>query len=496
MLACTVATAHSQTFAGGERENYLRYLQTVRLVPLYPWGARAFSGRETDSLEAGLAAKGGEGRRRGDAHLEWLPIGLSARYNSTFPYGFNDGPIWAGKGFTMAMEGGLTWRRGVLSLTLYPLAFVAQNAPFPPSPDSSLQAIIDRPERFGNGTYARLDPGQSTLRIDWHGVALGVSTANEYWGPASDFPVILGNNAPGFPHLFAGTSRPVTLGPIGLHARVIWGRLSQSAFSAETLAAGIRLGTGIVVDLTTRWAPGLEIGATRFAHEPWRRGGPTLHDALAMFQASISDLRTTNELASVFFRWVLPHSGFEVYGEYGRDDYSSSLRSWLREPDRAGGYTVGLRKVFFDSGPTVRFIALRAEFQNLQLSSIARGLPWAPFYTHGYLRQGHTELGQVLGSEAGPGGAGSVIAVDSYSPAGRWTWSWTRILREQRGDPSGTPTDPKGVDVQHALAIERVENRGRYEVLASVAGVYEFNRDFTHDAFNLNVIVGARWLLF
>src|SRR3954462_8410328 len=166
LLVCTAATAHSQAFAGGERENYLRYLQSVRLVPVYPWGARAFSVSETDSLEAPLAAKGGEGRRRGGKGLEWLPATTTLRYNSTFPYGFNDGPIWAGKGVTLAAEGGFVWRKGVVSLTLAPLAFVAQNAPFSLSSDSSLQEIIDRPERFGTGAYARLDPGQSSLRMD------------------------------------------------------------------------------------------------------------------------------------------------------------------------------------------------------------------------------------------------------------------------------------------------------------------------------------------
>src|SRR5688500_11250021 len=121
-LLCTAAAAHSQTFAGGERENYLRYLQTVRLVPVYPWGARAFSPGEVEYLE-------GDGRMGGwaDGRLEhavtahppigpsvqsfqWLPVAASVRFNSTFPYGYNDGPVWAGRGVTLAAEGGFTLR--------------------------------------------------------------------------------------------------------------------------------------------------------------------------------------------------------------------------------------------------------------------------------------------------------------------------------------------------------------------------------------------------
>ena len=40
----------SEIFAGSQPENYLRYLQTMGLVPLYPWSSRAFSPREVDRL--------------------------------------------------------------------------------------------------------------------------------------------------------------------------------------------------------------------------------------------------------------------------------------------------------------------------------------------------------------------------------------------------------------------------------------------------------------
>lgn len=439
-----------QTFAGSQQENYLRYLQTVRLAPLYPWGVRTF------------AAPSG-----------WLPVSTSIRFNSGFPYGYNDGAIWAGRGATLAAEGGAVLRRGVLTLTLAPMAFVAQNTAFSLATPTALDSGIDRPQRFGTGAYARLDPGQSSLRLDWRALALGISTANEYWGPATDFPIILGDNAAGFPHAFLGTAHPVALGPLRAHGRILWGTLS-----------GGRFATGVVLDVTSRWVPGLEIGATRFAHL-------ARTDVFAVFKGSERNLTGQNQLASAFFRWVLPNSGFELYGEYGKDDYNASLRDFLLEPDRDGGYTIGFRKAMRREGD--RLLAVRAELQNLQLSSLAQGKPWSPFYTSAELRQGHTQLGQVLGSEAGPGGAGSVVAVESYTPRGSWTWAWTRMIRRQRGDSSGTTRDPDGVDVQHALSVERVQVRGRYEVLASVTGVYEFNRNFGSDEFNVNVILGIRY---
>ena len=501
---------HAGVFAGGELENYLRYLQTLGVVPLYPWGARLFSPPELDRLAPVDTSHPWAVRYEFADHsprrpLQWLSPTANARINTTFPFGYNDGPVWAGRGVTLDVQGGFALRRGVFSLTVAPLAFVAENARFELMPngqsgnlvyaDGTQPTQIDRPQRFGDGVYARLDPGQSTLRVDWHAIAAGVTTANQYWGPATAFPVMLGNNAPGFPHAFFGTARPVDLWLFRVHGRLIWGRLSQSAFSPETTAAGARFGTGIVLDFTSRWVPGLELGVTRFSHQPWPPGGPKLDDLLHVLRGGqgggkVNSLED-NQLATAFFRLVLPHSGFEVYGEYGRDDYNIDLRDFIEEPDHIGGYTIGFRKVMRRSGP--RLIAVRAEVQNLQFSRLVEGRGWSPFYTHTTVQQGHTQLGQVVGSEAGFGGAGSEVAVESYSPRGRWTWSWTRIERQQRGDfPFTGQADPNGIDIQHAFAVERLIFRGRYDLLARATAVYEFNRDFHYDAFNLNLIVGTR----
>ncbi|MGH7529236.1 MAG: capsule assembly Wzi family protein [Gemmatimonadales bacterium] len=495
-------------FAGGEMENYLRYLQTLGVVPLYPWGLRAFSAPEIDRLTPVDTTHPWASRlitdNRQPITFSWLDPEVTARANTTFPYGFNDGPVWAGRGLTVSARAGFAARYGALSLTLAPVAFAAQNASFSLMPngasgdlaygDGVLSGSIDRPQRFGDGRYARLDPGQSTLRVDWRGLAAGVTTANQYWGPASEFPVILGNNAPGFPQVFVGTARPVDLWLLRLHGRIIWARLSQSPYSAETAADGVRYATGLALSLTPRGVSGLEIGFTRFSHQPWPAGGPSLRDWFAMFRGGQGDqknLGDVNQLASVFFRWVLPESGFEVYGEYGRDDYNQNLRDFVLEPDHIGGYTIGFRKVV--RRRDARLLAIRGEIQNLQFSHLAQGRGWSPFYTHSGVHQGHTQLGQVLGSEAGPGGGGSIIAVESYSPRGRWTWAWTRMLRQQRGDPAGASApDPVGLDVQHALSVERLAFRGRYDLLARVTAVYEFHRNFGDDAFNLNLIVGAR----
>ena len=166
-------------FAGGELENYLRYLQTLGLVPAYPWGLRAFSPAELDRVfprdttHPWAARYNLVPRPVGGLSVDWVAPTVSARVNSTFPYGYNDGPIWAGKGITFAAQAGVAVHRGPVSLTLAPMGFVAQNAAFRLEPngqagpltyaDGLNPTFIDLPQRFGGSSYAQLDPGQSTV---------------------------------------------------------------------------------------------------------------------------------------------------------------------------------------------------------------------------------------------------------------------------------------------------------------------------------------------
>src|SRR6185369_15410110 len=140
-----------------------------------------------------------------------------------------------------------------------------------------------------------------------------------------------------------------------------------------------------------------------------------------------------NEIVSVFARWVLPHSGFELHAEYGREDHSYDLRDLTQEPDHSRAYSLGARKVFSMKPGSIT--AGRFELMNFQLPQLARYRGEGEFYIHGLIRQGHTYKGQLLGADVGVGtGAGSVTAVDHFTPKGRWTASWTRVVRQENGD--------------------------------------------------------------
>ena len=503
----------SEVFAGSELESYIRVLQAVGAVALYPWSSRSFSPAELDALLPFAAAHPWAGRYDWTArHSRWtfevVRPSVALRFNSTFPYGWNDGALWAGRGITTAVQAGFAARYGPLSLTVAPVAFRSENTGFTllPNGESGRLAYadglyaqnIDLPQRFGDRPYEMLDPGQSTLRVDTWGVAVGVSTANQFWGPAVDFPFIVGDNAAGFPHAFLGSAHPISLWGLRLHGRLVWGRLEQSRFSPETAAGGRRFMAGFLGVATLRWVPGLELGLSRFSHSLWRPGGPTLNDLLralsSRYGANQVQVANDNQLASAFFRWVFPRRGVEVYGEYGREDYNQNLRDLLEEPDHIGGYSYmfGFRKVV--GRPGARLISTRIELQHAPKAVTPEGRERPPVYIHsGEPAQGHTVQGQFLGSAGALGGAAMVVALDVYHPGGRWTVESTRILRQDFGDfPRSGQANPQARDIQHAMGVEGLFFRGRYDVNVGLTGVYELNRNLRGDAFNLNAQVGIR----
>jgi len=525
-----------EVFPGSVAESYLRYLQSVGRVPVNQWTLRPFSQRELHHLIPADSAHPWRERFERTSQSREIKFGLIAptstiRYNSSFPYGSNDGPVWAGRGVTSAAQAGFFAGWGPISLVVLPMAFRAENQDFDILANGRTGNFafadpefggVDRPQRFGDAAYQQVDPGETTLRVDLPFVTAGVSTGNQEWGPAQELPVILGNNAAGFPHVFVGSSEPIDIYIAKIHAKVMWGELFQSDYSSVTgsdtyvsrAESGTRrFTTGIVFSLQPRGLTGLEIGGLRFFHSIWPQSGIPRSYLTKVFQGIlkkdlpvdvISDPRfppnqargiADNQLISIFARWVLPHSGFDVHFEYGRDDHSYDFRDLEQEPDHSRAYSIGARKVF--SLKPKSMTAGRVEIMNFQLPQLSRYRGEGEMYVHGLIRQGHTYKGQLLGANLGVGtGAGSVTAVDHFSEKGRWTATWTRTVRQENGNYTVAGIrSPRSIDVSHALGYEASRFIRQYELTYGLTLVRELNRDFKRDATNVNALVGVRYLL-
>ena len=523
----TLATAQASRtttldFATGSQfEDYLRVLQISGLEPLRPWSIRGFAARTI--ADFAMADSTGPWQLRKNfrhAAIEPASIGTGAIFNSAYPYGANDGPVWAGRGLTLVASAGIEGHAGPLSFTISPKAFRAGNSSFELLANGKSGALafnngqfpfqVDLPQRFGNGAYSRVDPDASTVRIDTRFLSLGVSTANEWIGPTTEYPFLLGDNAPGFPHIFVGTGDSWNLGFARMHSRVMWGKLYQSDYSSVTgptrfvsnVDPGtVRLMAAAEVVLVPRGVPGLELGFGRFLHVPYPIGGPDQGFWKKPFKvfflkneyARGDTLGRDNQLASAFFRWVFPRSGFELYGERGYEDQFYDLREFIYDPDHDRTYSLGFQKTFNKNAS--RLDVLKFEFINYQVSTLLRLRPGeGSIYLHGELRQGHTNRGQLLGASAGVNAAAaSVIEWSRYSAAGRTSWFLRRIVRAEAGDFLTTGiVNSRASDVVIAAEMERMRF-GRYVDYGVKAGIMQdFNRNFSKDVANLNLQLTAR----
>lgn len=502
--------------ANSEVEGYLRTLQLVGAVPLYPWSIRAFSAAElrglapADTMHPWARSLSPDARA---AHWRFISPDAGVIYNSRFPYGSNDGPVWAGRGVTSTLTLGVRATYGVFDLIVAPQLFRAQNAEFPLAPNgltgttafanARFPTRIDYPQRFGTTPYQRVDPGQSTARVSVLGISAGVSTANEFWGPAVAEPFLLSNNAAGFRHVFFGTAQPLGVGGMRVHLRTIAGRLDQSEYSTTDMTGIGRYLSGLVGVVTFRQLPGLELGGGRLFHNTFADSNVTLREVVApVFQALLKVDRAKalgtfagdepdNQLASIFGRWVFLESGFEVYGEYGREDNAYDLRDLLEEPDHDVAFILGFRKAW--KRPQRRIVILRSEVFNARLSHLyVVRQQQVPYVHDGGVNQGHTNLGQILGAPDLFGGGGQLLAVETYGANGRTSVQYSRTLRGQLSfGERGPRISP--FDVVHAITVEQMSFFRGFDFVRGVTAVYELDRDFSgDDAVNVRVTAGVR----
>jgi hypothetical protein len=506
----------AETFAGSELEHYLRILQTTGKVPLYPWSLRGYSPGEVRELSP-LDGDHPWARRysfqspgRGGLQTQIVRPTIRTIYNSKFPYGDDRGPLWAGRGLSGEISGGISVQLGPISAALVPTIYGAQNLEFDlsehefsetdPYNDARRPLQIDLPQRPGDSSTTQVDPGNSYIRVDGAGLTAGFSTANQVWGPANRHSLILGANAGGFAHFFAGTSRPVNIWIAKVHARALWARLDQSEYSPVPADSAHRFASGVIATVTPRGIPGLEIGAIRFFHSPWV-GGISRTQLLAPFETFVKqslldrdqeELEASvvaNQLVSVFGRWVFPGSGLEIFGELASEDHRHNFRDLALQPDHATALTLGLIKVW--TLPSSELISLQIENLESSGSHLGRNRRQEPFYIHASTRQGHTQRGQVLGSPGAYGGGASMVALGYHHEAGRVSLEWNRLIRSELGEylESGVTDKP---DVIHSLGAEALLFRGGWDITAGLNGAYNLNRNFDDDVFNFGVTLGVR----
>lgn len=398
---------------------------TIR--PLFTGLEAGLRGFASDTIEGRgftkLASTIGKGTSK--SFMKLLPVSLLQQYNSRMPYGWNDGSMIPAAGYQTQFSMGVYAKYSSLSIQIKPEVVSAQNKKFEGLPTDyhdivwvkyydNYFNVIDAPERFGEENYSRLFWGQSSIRLNFDPVSIGISTENLFWGPGIRSSLLMSNNAPGFKHITLNTTRPVKTSIGSFEGQMIVGMLNNSSFNppevnriyqGRTLynpkQQDQRYISGFVLTYNPKWVTGLFIGASRTSQVYAQDAGKKIGDFIPILQPFEekpgADVR--DYMSSMFFRWVWKEAHTEIYGEYGHNS-PRSIKEFLYQPDNGAAYLLGLRKLVPLNRRPGEFLQAGIELTEIQQTELPALGGW---YTSNTIRQGHTNQGQVLGAGIGPG---------------------------------------------------------------------------------------------
>jgi len=356
-----------------------------------------------------------------------LPVHIQQQFNGNSPYGWNDGSMIPARGYQTKISAGFFLKFGPLSIQLQPEYIYAENKSFngfaTGHSDYDLAGynyyfgFIDQPERFGTGPFKKMFLGQSSVRLTFNPISIGLSNENVWWGPGVRNALILSNNAPGFKHLTLNTVKPVKT-PLGhFEMQVLAARLDNSNNPLLSDGTSVttpksndwRYFTGLNINYHPKWVPGLTLGLIR-TFNAYRASIQTFSDYVPFFfpyqkqNTNDGDPIPRDQLTSFYARWLFKRAKAEVYFEYGLNDNSYNYRDFIGSPDHSRAYLFGLRKMISLNSKEDTHLLFSGEITQLSQTPDRVVRTAGTWYTHSQITEGHTNQGQVLGAGTGPGG--------------------------------------------------------------------------------------------
>jgi hypothetical protein len=437
----------------------------LRVLPMQPLRSIGSAGEEHLRLDRLLGRAPGPGslirspsseteRLRSDATISVALVApeIVSVWNSDLPFSFNEGTMWAGRGLSYRMMGGVRVDAGPITAILAPQVVHQANREFQVIPFTNMvdptrhpysspwhhrPASLDLPSRFGDGAFTVVDPGQSSLSATVGPVSAGFGTESLWWGPGIRNAIVMSNHAPGIPHLFLRTSGPLRTLLGELEGRWMVGRLDESEYFDDDPYNDVRSFSGLALELRPAFEPNLTLGFTRAVYAPSPAGRVEAAAAFDVFRSVgrpnsllLDDLLRepgADQIFSLYGRWLFPAAGLETYAEWARSEQPSSLRDLLEMPHHSQGYTVGLQWAREIAGASA--LRLQGEATYLEPSASYRHRPVISWYASRPVPQGYTHRGQVIGASIGPGASSQWLAADYFRGRGTQVGAFAGRIR-------------------------------------------------------------------
>ena len=474
---------------------------------------------ETDTLNTPLTDSGYMPQSSGrhflnrKAFVRLLPLTITHQYTTHHPYGWNDGAVIAAKGYQNHITFGVYSRIGPVSIQLQPEFTYTQNKNFQTFPESHSDSIwrsyyyvfnrIDVPEQFGEGSFIKVFPGQSSVRLHHKKLSIGVSTENLWWGPGIRNSLLMSNNAPGFAHLTFNTTSPVTTGIGSFEWQVIAGKLKNSNIApTDTIRRFFynpkpdddRYLNGMIVTWQPKWIKGLHLGVERVFYQYQSSRASSVDGYLPVFSKFFKrntpdeGLFGRDQMLSVFMRMVMPESKSEVYIEYGRNDHSHDLIDLLLEPEHARAYIIGARRIL--TSTLNKEVELFMEFTHLQNPPTKNVRALEGWYTHYQVRHGYTHRGQVIGAGIGPGGSSQTAGANFLKGYNKFGVMLERVVHNNDFyyDAFVPKMDFSSHWLDLSLNLNKHWTKNKFTYAASITLIRSLNYQWQHDIDKTNLI--------
>jgi hypothetical protein len=377
--------------------------------------------------------------------LKFLPFSMGSQLGSGNPYP-EGGRFIPVKGYQQWASLGVYGSFGPFSIQFQPEFFFAQNNSY--NAGFSKGGGIEYVEVFGEGTYSKLLPGQSSIRLNHGAFSLGASTENIWWGPGQYNSLLFSNNAFGFQHLTLNIQKPAKTFLGSFEGQLIMGKLENFAPLLRDGTEDWRYVNGITFSYQPKWLPGLFFGASRvfqqyssYNNQTWSYYFPLFEPFQKVnlinpnspdFDSTEYDDRLQSQQLTGFVRLVIPKAKAEVYFEMGRRDHAINWREYILNPEHARAYILGFKKLMPLSNDA--FFQINGEIlqQQESINILVRtgplgGSSWA---SHN-IAQGFTHKGQLLGPGVGPSSNVQTLETSWVKGVKKLGIRWERLNRHQ-----------------------------------------------------------------
>lgn len=354
-------------------------------------------------------------------------------YNTAAPYGQNDGALWQGKGYNTSLTAGVRLEAYGFEVTVKPQVAFSQNLGFEIMPgvygseySYFWAGNIDLVQRYGDSSFWTFDWGDTELRWSWNTLTIGFGFQSPWLGPAWLNPMLGSNNSGTYPKFDIGLRRTkVTLPWLGwyigdIEGRIWCGKLSESDYFDNDSSNDYRQLTGFSIAYSPAFLPELTFSINKISIARWDE------KSIKYLNPFYDTNAVEDQKCSFALDLLFPAVGFEFYGELGLDDYNSR---GFANPFHTAIYTIGAKKEisFFQKFSYFKKFNIRPEiifeWNNFEMSQDFQ-LQWhyMGYYSHGLIKQGYTQNGQIIGAGSGYFGNSQYLALRTYFSKGDITF--------------------------------------------------------------------------